>query len=181
MATVDTKTKIAMTLAEMVNHNNIDNITVQKITDACGVSRQTFYYYFSDILDVAEYYAHYTADKIVADCGKCNSSQEIVKVIVEHLCRGAETAKKLFQSATGYRLCEIFLTATRTVIEKILLKKISSYPVTPSEVSVAIDFFTSGLLGICLQHGNASDGEIEDFSKKLYNLLEGSIKSLYNN
>ncbi|MGN1062317.1 MAG: TetR/AcrR family transcriptional regulator [Candidatus Scatosoma sp.] len=158
-----------------------DNITVQKISDACGVSRQTFYYYFTDILDVAEYYAHYTADKIVADCSKCISSQEIVKVIVAHFCNGAETAKKLFQSAAGYRLCEIFLTATRTVIEKNLLKKISSYSVTPSEVSVAIDFFTSGLLGICLQYGNADDCKLDDFSKKLYNLLEGSIKSLYNN
>ncbi|MGN0814932.1 MAG: TetR/AcrR family transcriptional regulator [Candidatus Coproplasma sp.] len=181
MATVDTKTRIALTLAEMVEHGNIDGLTVQKISEACGISRQTFYYYFTDILDVAEYYAHYTADKIVADCGKCSSSQESVKVIVARFCNGAETAKKLFQSDVGYRLCEIFLTATRTVIEKNLLKRISSYSVTPSEVSVAIDFFTSGLLGICLQHGSADESEIDSFSKKIYNLIQGSIEALNNN
>lgn len=178
MPTMDTKTKIAMTFADMVRRSGIDNITVQKISDACGVSRQTFYYYFTDIMDVAEYYAHQIVDQIVADCGKCDSSQEIVRVVVSGGCKGSETMKRLFQSSFGYRWYQICLDAMRRVVERNLLKNISSYSVVPSEVSVAIDFLANGLFGICMLHGDADDAEICAMSDKIEKLMEGSIKSL---
>lgn len=48
MAT-DIRTKIAEAMEEMSRTRHPDKISVQDLVNACGVSRQTFYYYFEDI------------------------------------------------------------------------------------------------------------------------------------
>ena len=50
-----TKKLIAETLLSMAQHKNLDKITVTDLVEACGISRQTFYYHFQDILDVIEW------------------------------------------------------------------------------------------------------------------------------
>ena len=51
---VDTKAMIAGTYLQLVQHGNVDKITVKALIDACHISRQTFYYHFRDIMDVLE-------------------------------------------------------------------------------------------------------------------------------
>lgn len=52
---VDMKSIIADTFLHMVQHGNIDKITVKALIDECHISRQTFYYHFKDIMDVLEW------------------------------------------------------------------------------------------------------------------------------
>ena len=60
---VDMKSIIADTFLHMVQHGNIDKITVKALIDACHISRQTFYYHFKDIMDVLEWSGHAAADR----------------------------------------------------------------------------------------------------------------------
>ena len=52
---VDMKAMIAGTYLQLVQHGNVDKITVKALIDACHISRQTFYYHFRDIMDVLEW------------------------------------------------------------------------------------------------------------------------------
>ena len=52
---VDMKAVIAGTYLQLVQHGNVDKITVKALIDACHISRQTFYYHFRDIMDVLEW------------------------------------------------------------------------------------------------------------------------------
>lgn len=54
---IDTKRIIANALEEMLRNKSIDKITVSSLIEACGVSRQTFYYHFRDLMDVLEWLA----------------------------------------------------------------------------------------------------------------------------
>ena len=44
-----TKREIKKTFAELLNQKPLSKISVKDIVDRCGVSRNTFYYYFEDI------------------------------------------------------------------------------------------------------------------------------------
>ena len=46
-----TKLDILHTLLEMLRDTPLDEITVKDLTERCGISRQAFYYHFSDIYD----------------------------------------------------------------------------------------------------------------------------------
>lgn len=45
---VDVKQVIAETFAGLLEHKNVEKITVKELVDACHISRQTFYYHFQD-------------------------------------------------------------------------------------------------------------------------------------
>ena len=51
---VNVKNLIAETFVRLSDEKNIDKITVKDIVEACGISRQAFYYHFQDLLEVIE-------------------------------------------------------------------------------------------------------------------------------
>ncbi len=48
----------------MLKRKNIDRVTVTDICEECGINRNTFYYYFSDIYDVLDSVLNQDIDKI---------------------------------------------------------------------------------------------------------------------
>ncbi len=50
-----TKTAIMNSFLKMLEKKSFEKITVKDIVEDCGVNRKTFYYYFADIYDLAEY------------------------------------------------------------------------------------------------------------------------------
>lgn len=50
----DTKTAIKETFLELLATKPFDKITVRDIVETCGINRNTFYYYYSDIYDLLE-------------------------------------------------------------------------------------------------------------------------------
>ena len=49
------KTAIINAFKDLLSKQSIDKITVKKICEDCEVNRQTFYYYFKDIIDIFKY------------------------------------------------------------------------------------------------------------------------------
>ena len=60
------KTKYALSAAlqELLNHMTLDHITVKDIVDRAHVSRQTFYYHFSDVYDLLEWSFHEAVEEL---------------------------------------------------------------------------------------------------------------------
>ena len=51
----NTKEALAHALMELMQKKALEKITVSDISSACGLNRQTFYYYYHDIYDVLEW------------------------------------------------------------------------------------------------------------------------------
>lgn len=49
------KTAIIDSFKELMKKQSMDKITVKEICEQCGVNRQTFYYYFTDIMHIFKY------------------------------------------------------------------------------------------------------------------------------
>lgn len=49
------KIAIINSFKDLLNKQSIDKVTVKEICKQCGVNRQTFYYYFTDIMDVFKF------------------------------------------------------------------------------------------------------------------------------
>ncbi len=46
------KDRIADVFLELVKKKSIDKITIKNIVEQCGITRQSFYYHFSDIFNL---------------------------------------------------------------------------------------------------------------------------------
>ena len=60
---LDVKSAVADALMEMITRRGADKITVKDLVEACGISRQTFYYHFRDITDVVEWAARRAGER----------------------------------------------------------------------------------------------------------------------
>lgn len=50
-----TKLALEASLKELLRTKTIDKITINDLTEHCGISRMTFYYHFKDIYDLVEW------------------------------------------------------------------------------------------------------------------------------
>ena len=55
MSKATTKFAIAFAFKELLLEKSIDKITINDITEKCGINRQTFYYHFHDIYELIEW------------------------------------------------------------------------------------------------------------------------------
>jgi len=49
------KPEIINSFKDLLNKKSMDKVTVKEICTQCGVNRQTFYYYFKDIMDILNF------------------------------------------------------------------------------------------------------------------------------
>lgn len=83
-----TKNSIAISLKKIMNKKSLTKITINDITDECGINRMTFYYHFRDIYDLIEWIFIRNIEKVLEDkktydtwqCGVLN----ILKAIEEN-------------------------------------------------------------------------------------------------
>lgn len=61
----DMKRIIAEHFDALVRQRGIDKVTVTAVIEDCGISRQTFYYHFQDLMDVVEWSANQAAELMV--------------------------------------------------------------------------------------------------------------------
>ena len=71
-----TKQALANTLKQLLQKKQITKITINDMTEACGISRMTFYYHFKDIYDLAEWTFQETLHAATADCHTRDSWQQ---------------------------------------------------------------------------------------------------------
>ena len=60
-----TKQEIAKTFFLLINDYPLNEITIDRITKACGVNRNTFYYHFNNIADLIEYVVKSIVDQLL--------------------------------------------------------------------------------------------------------------------
>lgn len=59
-----TKNQIMNALAELLQAKRLDDITVTELVEKCGISRQAFYYHFSDLYGVVDYGVQQLLDQL---------------------------------------------------------------------------------------------------------------------
>ena len=62
-----TKQALANALKQLLQKKQITKITINDITEACGISRMTFYYHFKDIYDLADWTLQEELHTAIAD------------------------------------------------------------------------------------------------------------------
>ena len=79
-----TKKAIASGLKELTKKKNFDKITIQDITDICGLNRQTFYYHFQDKYELVDWiYYNETISIIIDDLTYENWDKKVLEMLTK--------------------------------------------------------------------------------------------------
>ena len=149
---VDVKQTIAETLTRLLEQKSVDKITVKELVEACGISRQGFYYHFQDIMEVIEWNTAQAIQRAVDISLAAATPQEAIKTVILTLRENGRLIQHLMASQRRAEIERLLVGAARIYLEKVLRGRAAGLTVKPSDLEAAIDFYSYGFVGMLVEN-----------------------------
>ena len=112
---VNVKNLIAETFVKLSDEKNIDKITVKDIVEACGISRQAFYYHFQDLLEVIEWSMEQAFEQLLDR----SLQEDDPEIVLNDFITASENAAPFMQ--------KLFRSQKREQVERLMARCVRSY------------------------------------------------------
>lgn len=174
---VNMKNIIANTFLVMAKQKPVDKITVKSLIEECGISRQTFYYHFQDIVEVIEWSLEQATEDMLERSLKAESPEEALAVLIAASGENSVLIRKLMNSQKREEIEKLFVQATRTYLQQMIQKK-REFPLNYSYMEVALDFWSFGITGVLFQYCSQSQVEPKKLAEQICRLLPANLKTI---
>ena len=169
------KAKVAEAFLELSQRKSVDKITVKDLVEACGISRQTFYYHFQDILDVIEWSAQQFFQEVLKRSLEASSPEAALEVFVSAAVRGRPLLQKLLESQRRMQVENILVQAARSYLKELLRGQ--DLQVSYADGEAALSFCAYGLVGLLLENCEKKDLNQSLLARQMYSLLARQLKT----
>lgn len=172
----DAKTALALALRDALTTTPLSKVTVSGLTRTAGVTRQAFYYHFSDIRDLTVWvFKREVADQIISHATYDDWSEGLLAMLVWMQSHPEETRSAI--SSLGMEELQVFLhKQLRVVMEPIVDQFGADLTVTEGDRMFITDHFTLAILGHISQWiatGMSADPYI--LTERIARILDGQV------
>ena len=176
MPHTDAKTALARALRDALTTTPLSKVTVSGLTRTAGVTRQAFYYHFSDIRDLTVWvFKREVADQIISHATYDDWSEGLLAMLVWMQSHPEETRSAI--SSLGMEELQVFLhKQLRAVMEPIVDQLGADLTVTEGDRMFITDHFTLAVLGHISQWiatGMSADPYI--LTERIARILDGQV------
>ena len=166
---------VADALLELIRRKDADKITVKDLVEVCGISRQTFYYHFKDIVDVVEWAAQQGVQRLVRESLNAATPQEALGVFVDFAVESQPLVQRLLNSQRREAIERIMVDATRTYLADSLRERRGTPALRAGDWKIALDFYAYGMTGLLLENCRQRDLDRQELADQLFRLLSGEM------
>lgn len=132
---------------QLARTGDVDKITVTSLVEACGISRQTFYYHFQDIYDLLHWFLeHETAQVLDA----CPTWQDALMASFRYIQDNHAIIYHIFRSGGREHLDCQFFTLSRALITRLLDNASQGLSLSQQDQEFLVDFYMYALAGTML-------------------------------
>jgi len=167
----DVKHQIAETLLQLLEKKSLEKITVKELVTLCGISRQTFYYHFEDVIDVVEWWGRQGAQQVLEESMQVQDARQALHIFVDYSTAHRRTLEHLLASRwreqLERRLVQVFTSYLRTMLHQ-------AHPhltMSPANEAAFLQFYACGISGLLILQDIRTDAEKEQVVDQLYWLL----------
>lgn len=173
----------------LATQKRISRIKVNDIVTACGVTRNTFYYYFKDVFDVFE-------QAIADEVAKLTESREgegtpdpeqAFFSIAEFVIRHKVVFKNLYDSF-GHERMEMYLAHKMpSTVESYIRAEARGLDVDEQDIGILTVFYEEAVLGLLLRWlrgkmpPELSSANLKDAYGHIYNIFVGQVRTTLEN
>lgn len=172
---LDTKMRedILVTLNQLMDEKPMSKITMLDIANKCGVSRQTVYYYFSNLEEVVEASYEWQLKQLMAKIKKCGSAKEIMVELIVF----ARHKNKLVNNAIHDKHRVEYDEQSHQLVEFILNEIIDdavSSQISKQEFEHMISFYSYAMLGVLREIGQ-SEESADTVAEQILHIMESGF------
>ena len=172
---VNVKPLIADAFLKLSKEKNIDKITVKDIVDECGISRQSFYYHFQDILEVIEWSAEQAFQKLLARSMETDDAEAVFQDFIAASDEASAMLRKLLNSQKREQVERLMVRAVHTYLQEMIRRKGPLPEIPYEDAETALSFCTYGIVGLLLEYCEKKDVDRERLARQMYRLLTGRV------
>lgn len=165
-----TKKAIKTAFMELLNEQPLSKISVRTIVEACGINRNTFYYYYQDLPTLIEEIIKESIDTLIEKYPTVKSLDECVDIVFKQLVKNKKAMYHIYNSVNRnifeqycMQLCDYLVTTyIDTAFEKGTVSELDR--------KIAIRFFKCELYGLLFDW--ISSGMSEEAINELHHITE---------
>ena len=182
MSKATTKFAIAFAFKELLLEKSIDKITINDITEKCGINRQTFYYHFHDIYELIEWICETDADHVLKQNKTYDTWQEGFLAIFYLLKKDEPFVVNIYHNAPRGYIYRYLYKVTYQLIYDVLEEKAAGMVVREKDKTFIADFYKYGFVGLVLEWIDKGMKEApKQIIERLNALIQGSFAHALNN
>ena len=177
--TIVIKRVLASTLKEMAEKKSLSKITINDLTQACDVSRQTFYNNFKDIYDLVEWI--YLKEVVTPiESGKnYDKWQDALTSIFQYISENHVFVLNTYRSFGKGFLEKVLRQEIELFLSNQVFKKIEVTKEEAKQVEFSYSFYTYALVGVGLDWIEKQMPEsVEELVGRIEKVMLGEIISL---
>ena len=144
-----TKRALEASLKKLLLQKPLNKITINDITEDCGVNRMTFYYHFKDIYDLVDWILTEDAIKAMEGCQSFDTWTEAFLDIL-HQIRDNKTLVLNVYRSLGREQVEQYLYKMLDPLLRMFIER-ENIPVQEEDKQFIIDFYKYGFVGMVLE------------------------------
>lgn len=173
-----TKKALANSLKQLLEHKQLNKITVTDITQQCGVNRQTFYYHFQDIYALMEWI--YTADAAKVLEGKKSEDtwrQGFLQVL-EYARDNRSLVQNTYHSVSRELLEQWLYREMYRLLRGVVDEKAQGLPVSGEDCASVAHFYKYAFVGLVLDWiASGMKAEPAELAQLVNTIMEGSVRA----
>ncbi len=143
----NTKVTIFQAYAYLITTKNIDKVTVKDVVEQCGITRQTFYYHFQDLLDVIEWGLRRGAENALENGLSANSLEDAIYTFLSLAEQNRVFGKRILNSQKKNQICDMMLQAVHKWLFVMFKEKNINPNFTVDELDFALHFYAYAIAG----------------------------------
>jgi len=134
----------------MLNERPVDRITVKAIVEDCGINRNTFYYYFSNIPALLDSIVMEPVDRIIREHAQADSLEECLAAATELAREHKKAIMNIYRSANRDFYERHLTRVCREMVSAYYSARYGELPIREEDRTVIIRYYQCELMGQAL-------------------------------
>lgn len=176
-----TKRALAASLKHLLLKKPLNKITINDITEDCGISRMTFYYHFKDIFDLVEWTCQEDAAKALEGNKTYDTWQQGFLRIFQAVAENKPFITNVYHSVSREQVELYLYQVTYSLLISVVEEQAAGMSVREEDKAFIADFYKYAFVGIML---NWIKGDMKEDPERIIDridtLIHGDIRRALN-
>lgn len=174
-----TRQAIRNAFLQLLDEMPLKKITVRDIVDACGVNRNTFYYYYQDIPALIESIIKDDADRIILENPRITSIEQCLEAIISFSLSHKAAVLHIYKSVNRDIFEQYQWQVCDYVVKAYLQEMMGKSPINEEDYRIIVSYIKSLCFGVAigwLESGLEDD--IHRFVHRICELKQGDLERM---
>lgn len=170
----DVKKRIAEVFEYHTRESGLDKVTVNLIVSECQISRQAFYYYYRDIVDVARHVLKENLKLSLSACEEAEDPQKAVKFFTQEFVKQFPIISITLNSKYRSEIELLLIREFKDFFHMIFSHENCGRNLSRKEIEFQSDIIACGMVAFAIEHCNDRNFNKVEFSNLVWNMLKRS-------